>query len=54
MEAIFTSLPMLILAAIACREVPSVNFWYGIISWMKVATLPCARWFVRPSVINPL
>ena len=42
METRVTSLPMLILAATCCRGVLSVNFWLKILSWMKIATTPCA------------
>ena len=44
METIVTSIPMLILAAIAYRGVFFVVvFLKGILPWMKIATPPCSR-----------
>ena len=42
METMVTSLPLLILAAIASRGVLSTNFWGGIVLCMEIATPPCA------------
>ena len=54
METMVTSIPMLILVAIACRGVLIVIYLKGILLWMKLATPPCGRRFICPSLNNPL
>ena len=54
METMVTSTPMLILAAIACRGLLIVIYLKGILSLMKIATPPCDRRFICPSLNNPL
>ena len=54
METMVTSIPMLILAAIACKGVLNVISLKGVLSWMKIATSPCARRFTCPYLNNPL
>ena len=54
METMVTCIPMLSLAAVACRGVFIVISLKGILSWMKIATPPCDRRFICPSLNNPL
>ena len=54
METMVTSTPKLILAASACRGVLIVINLKGILSWMKIATPPCYRLFICPSLDNRL
>ena len=54
METMVTSIPMLILAAIAGSGVLIVISLIDLLSWMKIATPPCARRFICPSLNNSL
>ena len=54
METMVTFLPMMALAAIDCNVVLSITFWYGMVLWMLIATAPCARMFLCPSLNDPL
>ena len=54
METMVTSIPMLILAAIACREVLFFIYLKGKLPWMKIATPPFAWRFIFPSMNNPM
>ena len=53
METMVTSIPIITLAAIACKGVLIVTCLKGILPWMKIATPPYARRFICP-LNNPL
>ena len=54
METMVTSIPMVILAAFACKGVSLVISLEGILSWMEIATPSYARRFICPSLNNLL
>ena len=52
METMVTSITLLILAAIVNKGVLIAISLKGILSWMEISTLPCARRFMCPSLNN--